>query len=161
MSAKSRGGWNLGMCLKDCSHKGVDEVCGACIRFSNFNNMNPERTEELSVSYSHEISGHKEDLSFHPHYNRSLGKYIATKGEYLSELKKGNFIPTPKNMREAPPRKEYKLNADTHKVMRAIREQSTKDGQLRPSGTLAKELIRRNVMIKQDKLQRFKQYTGN
>ena len=75
-------------------------------------------------------------------------------------MKKGNYIPTPKDVK-APPRKEYKMNEDTHKVIREIRKQTDKDGSFRPSGALARELINRNVIIKRDKFEKMKGYTGN
>lgn len=33
--AKSRGNWNLGMCLKNCANRG-EEYCEECFRFSKF-----------------------------------------------------------------------------------------------------------------------------
>ena len=160
MGAKSRGNWSSGICLKDCSHKGMDDICSACVRFSNLNSPNPEKFDQKVEEWAAQPTVGKESMRFHPHFNAAFGKYISTKGEYLSEMKKGNFIPTPKDFKE-PQRKEYKMNADTHKVIRTIREQTAKDGTFRPSGALKQELIKRNVIMSREKVEKYKQYTGN
>ena len=47
MGAKSRGGWNLNLCLKECENRG--EKCADCFRFSEWKEPKqtdkPERTQ--------------------------------------------------------------------------------------------------------------------
>jgi len=47
---KSRGGWQLGMCLRDC--KNMDKKCDSCIRFSEYEAINekPAKNERRKDS---------------------------------------------------------------------------------------------------------------
>ena len=82
MGAKSRGNWASGMCLKDCTHQGVDDICSGCIRFSNLNAKDPYKYSE--DDYDKLPSYGRESMRFKPHYNNAFGKFIHTKGDLLS-----------------------------------------------------------------------------
>jgi hypothetical protein len=42
MGAKSRGNWNLGLCLKECAVRSKKK-CGKCVKFSEYE---PVKAEE-------------------------------------------------------------------------------------------------------------------
>ncbi len=47
MGAKSRGGWQLGYCMKvDCLNRN-DDGCSDCFRFSNYKVVNDGRKDEV------------------------------------------------------------------------------------------------------------------
>ena len=146
MGAKSRGNWSVGMCLKDCTHQGVDDICGSCLRFSNWNNPNPAIIEDKDTTRS--MYSHKESMRFYPHYNEAFGKYISTKGEYLSEMKKGGYEPysgeAPKIQRQKPDERP------TRDVLNAIERCSNKDGSFNPGSNLTKALLQRGVIMTKD-----------
>jgi hypothetical protein len=145
MSAKSRGNWQTGICLKDCTHKGNEAVCGGCVRFSNLNAKIPEITR-MAVSFDSIKTYGKESKRFYPHYNNAFGKYISTKGEYLSEMKKGGFVPytgeATKNTR-----KEYKESDWARSMNRHIIHTTDSKGQAHVSSTFRNELAKRGVLL--------------
>ena len=152
MGAKSRGGWNLGMCLKDCTHQGKEEVCKACIRFSNLNSENPMVFENKETKKEFVGIG-KESLRFYPHFNEAFGKFINTKGEYLSEMKKGGFEPY---SGEAPKQVRKKADmSETNRVIHAIQGCTNKDGSITPGGNLKKALMDRGVIMSKESLNRY------
>jgi hypothetical protein len=151
MGAKSRGGWNLGMCLKDCTHQGIEEVCNSCLRFSNWNNPNPAViNESKEVRKSVKLGP---SMRFHPHYNEAFGKYIGTKGEYLSEMKKGGYEPYTGEAK-APARVQPDTRP-TNNVLRAIRDCSNADGSFSPGSNLKSELMRRGVIMSKEAIHKY------
>lgn len=58
MGAKSRGGWMMGMCLKECCNRG--EKCEDCLRFSNYKPINKDKQRE---NQSETRNTSKEDTS--------------------------------------------------------------------------------------------------
>lgn len=149
--AKSRGGWQLGICLKDCSHQGVDDVCRSCIRFSNLNSVEPVVIDESSKRRKTVKLG--PSMRFYPHYNNAFGKYIGTKGEYLSEMKKGGYEPYTGEAK-APKREEVDTRP-TRDVLRAIDNCSNRDGSFSPGTNLKKELMKRGVIMSRDAIHKY------
>ena len=152
MGAKSRGNWTVGQCFKDCSNQGKEEVCNSCIRFSNLNAENPTVFEKVESKEVRNHSG-KDSLRFYPHFNNAFGKFISTKGEYLSEMKKGGYEPytgeAPKPERKAPDMKP------TGEVMRAIEACTNKDGSFSPGSNLKRALMDRGVIMTKESLHRY------
>jgi hypothetical protein len=149
MGAKSRGCWP-GACLKDCFHHGSEMVCNSCIRFSNLNNEHPEVfVEKKSPSGLTSKSG-KESMRFYPHYNNAFGKYISTKGEYLSEMKKGGYEPYTGEAKK--PERQRPDGRPTAQVLRAIDDCSNRDGSFSPGANLKRALIDRGVIMSKDSL---------
>jgi hypothetical protein len=94
-------------------------------------------------------------LAFHPHYNNAFGKYISTKGEYLSEMKKGGYEPYTGEAKA--PKREAVDTAPTRAVISAINNCSNRDGSFSPGGLLKSELMRRGVIMRQSDIARYKE----
>lgn len=152
MGAKSRGNWAVGKCFKDCIHQGCEEICGSCIRFSNLNSKMPT-VFEMKEDGKRIAKYGKDSLRFYPHYNNAFGKFISTKGEYLSEMKKGGYEPytgeAPRVKRETPDMRP------TGDVLKAIERCSNKDGTFSPGSALKSELMKRGVVMTKEARQAY------
>lgn len=62
------------------------------------------------------------------HYNRTLGKYISTKRQYLNELKRGGYVPFEEGCRLAESKKEakYKPSKECVDMMREVLHKNNK-----------------------------------
>lgn len=160
MGAKSRGNWSSGICLKDCSHQGVEEMCSGCIRFSNLNSLEPvvttNATPRSDRPWTKKLGP---SMRFHPHYNNAFGKYIGTKGEYLSEMKKGGYEPYTGEAKK--PTRAAVDTRPTREVLRAIDSCSNRDGSFSPGSVLKGELMRRGVIMSKDAVKRYQDKVNN
>ena len=131
-------------------------MCGSCIRFSNLNSLMPAlKSKRIAPS----VRGGNGKLAFHPHYNEAFGKYIGTKGEYLSEMKKGGYEPYTGEAKK--PERAKVDTKPTRDVLRAIRDCSNRDGTFAPGTNLKQELMRRGVIMTKEAVNKYQDKVTN
>ena len=95
---------------------------------------------------------------FRPHYSNSFGHYVATKKEYLSEMKRLKLEPYNPNQ---PERKipDAKISSSGKEIINSIYQQTGKNGKFKPTGQLKEKLIKMGVIkTKSDVAKIEKQY---
>ena len=65
---------------------------------------------------------------FHPHFNRSMGRYYGTEKEYYSDLKSKGLEPFDGNYKQASDRKPYRPSNKARELYYAIKQAKHSDG---------------------------------
>ncbi len=66
------------------------------------------------------VKKHTAKLRFHPHYNRTTGRYYGSEGDYTADLKKRGLEPyNPEGVQKRPDRKSYKPSEWAHQMVNA------------------------------------------
>lgn len=76
--------------------------------------------------------------SFHPHYNRAIGKYIHTREDYMKEMKDKNYVPYDPTVE--PKAKPYSPSPWAHSMANQIKNDTDSRGNYKPSGSFLNEL---------------------
>lgn len=89
---------------------------------------------------------------FQPHYNHAFGEYVQTKEDYLSKMKKGNYVP----YQEAPKqeKKKYTPSKWARDMVNQIHKDTDSRGNYQPSGKFIKELDKKGAFEGQKKLKK-------
>lgn len=99
--------------------------------------------------------------NFTPHLNHAIDKrpiWIGTRQQYDRELKsRGLEVFNPDKPEAKPKLKEHKVSRETRKVVEAIKNQTDRQGNFNPSGSLQKELIKRKTIRKHLEINKLKE----
>jgi len=80
----------------------------------------------------------KSNNSFHPHFNRALGKRYHTKEDYFKDMKDGGFIPQKEadaiaEQRNKDNRKEYKASPELRQFINGVKNSADSEGNVKLS----------------------------
>lgn len=89
------------------------------------------------------VPKHGSSMRFHPHMNHALGKYIGTRQEYLSEMKKQGCEPYQGEIkRESKP---YKPSPWARGIVNQVGKMKEKDGSVKLTPRMVDEIQSRLV----------------
>lgn len=89
-------------------------------------------------------SGNK-SLRFKPHYNHSLGGFIHTSSDYLSEMKRQGAEPYDPSKVKKFKRKEYKPSKWAYDMIKTAKDNTDKDGNVHITGVMKDEFVKKGV----------------